>query len=198
MEGRGAAEADVLAGHHHQLEDLGVVEVFTQDFDVGVADVVVVDRHPLGEFDRGALGRAVVGVGGEVLGPDADRLILGDALRGEPRRLAGDAAVEDGDPQPHQLLHPRRDPGRVLGRIDVGVPGVIELEVLLFVSPEGALRSTRLSRCPTYAGPIGWWEAASSELVETPARQDLPAIGDTTKRRAEIGVQAPAAWLAGI
>jgi cytochrome P450 len=32
LEGRqGAVEADVLAGHHHLLEDLGVLEVLAQD-----------------------------------------------------------------------------------------------------------------------------------------------------------------------
>src|SRR5882757_10322464 len=89
-----AAEADVLAGHHHQLEDLGVVVVLAQSFDVGVADRVMVDRHPFGEFDRGPLGGRVARVLAEVVLPGADRLVLGDRVGGQAGGGAGQAAVQ--------------------------------------------------------------------------------------------------------
>src|SRR6185437_4951009 len=89
-----------------------------------------------------------VGALGEVARPDAGRLLLRDRLRREPRRLAGLATVQQRDPQPHQLLQPRRElrrPGRLLG---VAVPRVVEGQVLLEELRVGVERAGDAARGP--------------------------------------------------
>jgi hypothetical protein len=54
------------------------------------------------------------------------RVRLGDAVRGQAGGLAGLAAVQRRDAQPHELLHPRREAGDVLGDVRVPVPRVVE------------------------------------------------------------------------
>ncbi|CAA9510117.1 MAG: hypothetical protein AVDCRST_MAG13-2759 [uncultured Solirubrobacteraceae bacterium] len=124
QDGQDAPEADVLPGHHHELEDLRVVEVLAQGEDLRVVDVEVLEGEQLGEADRGALGRGVVAR--LRVGVDVERLLLRDGVRGQPGGLARLAAVEGGDAQPDELLQARREPRDLGGLLGVAVPGVVE------------------------------------------------------------------------
>jgi hypothetical protein len=120
-----AAEGEVLADHHAQLEDLGGAEVLLQAREERVVDRAMVRGRALGPLDREALARLEVALlGGQVELRDARLVEPLTRRRRVAREASGGAGVEPGDAQARELLDARRDHALLVGR-------VVEREVAL-------------------------------------------------------------------